>query len=405
LAQRLEGYLVAAERLAPSDEMVPLRLAQLHHHPVTTSRMWRGSDPFQGTQQYLDKALAIAPDSRQVNLESAVFTFYQGRRELSRGLDPSALLVKRAQTLGARVDRALENRDDSGASARENLCRLWALAAEADHRYGRDPRPALDQVGLWGKDLLGPGLIQGSLLRAQSDLEQDRNPEAAFMEVTRLLQALQTVHGAARFAWSECAYAEGWLEVGRWQYQSGKLFKEALQAAEVCLGNAQNLDPRFPEIFHLQTHLQTLQARIALAQGRDAGAKVRSALSTAQEGLKTYDESTRLLAAYADALLADAEIRSARGGNPGASFSLARQALAKAQRLNPRDYRLVLLQAQMDLQRGDWEQRQGSDPSSSRASAVRACRRGLALKADEPTFKRLLARIGGSRAAPHLAAQ
>jgi len=394
LEQRLEAYLQAAGRLAPSDETILSRQARLSWNPIKIGQSPRDDLHYQQASSLLQQAQTINPDSLRLRLEGPNLAIYASLRMLSRAQDPAPLLQEQVLHLSRFAERKDWPLESEWLMARSVLHDLCWVRAEADHRFGRDPGEALTQARHWRTGMV-PHIRQvlPLLVEAQFMLEHGRNPETIFHEVTDLVGGLNAIQSNQQVASIQCESGRALLEVGAWQYTTGRPFMGMLHAAQGHLDQAMALDPLYADTYRPLPHFHALMARIALAQGQNPSPSVQAALAAGQKGVRLFARSTTIRAACADAHLADAEVRAARGEDPTPCLEATRMILEPADRLNPRDYRLALLRAEVELQASAWARRQGHDASAALAATARACRKGLGLKGDEPRFKAILAQI------------
>ena len=144
----------------------------------------------------------------------------------------------------------------------------------------------------------------------------------------------------------------------------------------------------FAYTFYHLPRVHALLARMAQAAGRDPWPHVKAAVATGRQGQAINPGNAQLHLAAADAFLAEGHVKQAEGVDASVSWADCHAALALGERANPKDYRLKLLRAELEL-----AQAKGREDAHLKAAQT-ACLAGLALKRDEPQFRRLLARLG-----------
>lgn len=395
---RIEAWLAAAERLAPSDEAVLSRQALLCRIPVGSRRNPADDTPLLRAAERLQQAMVIRPDSTQLSLDLALLAQQTGKRVLQRGEDPADRVRTEAGRLESFIKATNGLTDLERLSCRELLHNLWGLTAEADHRFGRDPGEALSRARGWRAGL-APSAEQVFPLLTEARSRQDRNgdPEPVFEEAVAILRAIPVPGSGHEAGYDQFLAGLTWLEWGRWLHASGRPCDMALGVAEARLKKALESDPRLPETYPCLASLHALKARVDLARGRDPGPRIREAMEVAARGVELRPSSGTALAAVAGARLAEAESRISHGLDPTPGLEAARKALATAERHTARDYRLARLRAEVEWQASIGARKQGRDPRENLAAAIRACRTGIDRKCDEPEFRRILSRIGAVR--------
>jgi hypothetical protein len=101
----------------------------------------------------MERARTIRPDSIPLLIGAATTLLQRGFQKLSTGLDPGPEAAAMAREIQQKArDQIAADSDDSRVilGLRHNL---WWVAAEADHRFGRDPGGALAEAANARKEI------------------------------------------------------------------------------------------------------------------------------------------------------------------------------------------------------------------------------------------------------------
>ncbi len=393
-----EAYLRRAQQLAPSDDEALLKHAQLLTGEAITraARDDRRSRPILEAHRLLELGLAIRPDSETIRVFLPSTALQLGFLMLSSGGDPAPMIRTAALRLESTADRKDWSRETEWLITMGTLHHLWWVVAEADQRFGRDPKGALAKARYW-RNRVAPDIHHAfSLLIEAKDLaDRGRNPDQVYREAIGILVGLRTaLEGESQPFWHS-TFGQALYEQAQWEWMARRGGQEPLGRAIASLESNRSRDSRFAYTFYHLPRAQALRARMALASGQDPWPHVKAAVARGRQGQAINPDNAHLHLAAADAYLAEGQAWVTKGGDPTPSWAACRAALASGERANPRDYRLKLLRAELEL---TLAQASGGPAPHHVHAATAACREGLALKRDEPGFRRLLARLGDPEA-------
>jgi len=392
---RGETYLRRAQQLAPSDDEALLKHAQLLTGEAITraARDDRRARPILEAHRLLELGLVIRPDSETIRVFLPSTALQLGFLMLSSGGDPAPMVKTAALRLESTADRKDWSRETEWLITQGTLHHLWWVVAEADQRFGRDPREALVKARLW-RDRVAPDIHHTftRLIEAKDLADRGRSPENAYREAVAVLEILRTAPEGKSNPFFHSTLGQALLEQGHWEWGTRRGGRVTLGQAIATLESNLSRDPRFAYTFYHLPRAHALLARMALASGQDPWPHVQAAVSTGKRGQAINPDNAQLHLAAADAHLAEGQVRAAKGGEPGPAWAACRAALTQGERANPRDYRFKLLRAELELAVAVAEA--GEESATHRHAARAACQAGLALKRDEPQFRRLLARLG-----------
>lgn len=302
-------------------------------------------------------------------------------------------MARDAATTLARACQANPAPEDTEWQAEQGtICHLWWVAAEADQRFGRDPRASL-QAGRRAREGRPPDIHTAFplLMEATWAADHGKDSRPTYQEALGLLRTLQPRRDFQANPFFFSTLGEVHLAQAGWAWKVQRQGEADLAKALAALAQARALDPHFAFTFYHLPRAHALAVRMALARGTDPTAAVARALRAAAEGVAINPANATLQLAAADAHLADGQTRLARGGDPAPAWAACRKALDAGVRINPRDYQLVLLRAELEAAQAA-SAREGA---SHREAAIAACRVGLRLKGDEPRFRSLLRALEG----------
>jgi len=392
--QRALAYLGEAEQIAPSDDETLLR----HSNLVTSAgitqaaRHHRRAEPFLEAHRLLVRALRIRPDAEEPRLSLPNSALQVGFIQLSSGGDPAALVREAALNLEAFTARETWTRESDWTAARGTLHHLWWVVAEADQRFGRNPAQALARARHWREQVpADPHHAFSRLIEAKHLADRGTDPRRLYSETLQLLDRLGTRANFKGTVFYNSTLGQALYEYGAWEWTHHGGGRDSLRRAAQQLDPNRQVDPQFAYTFYHLPRAHALLARMALAEGRDPWPQVQAAIATARQGQAINPDNAHLQLAAADAYLAEGQAWVAKGGDPAPSWAACRAALTRGEQANLRDYRLQLLRAELELAQA--QAGGGSAPHHVQAARA-ACQAGLALKRDEPQFRRLLARLG-----------
>jgi len=392
-----EAYLRRAQQLAPSDDEALLKHAQLLTGEAISraARDDRRSRPILEAHRLLELGLIIRPDSETIRVFLPSTALQLGFLMLSSGGDPATMVRTAALRLESTADRKDWSRETEWLITKGTLHHLWWVVAEADQRFGRSPDQALAHARQW-REQVPPDIHHAfsRLIEAKRLAELGRNPDHAYREALLFLKGLQNAPEGETNPFFHSTLGQALLEQGQWEWSTGRGGHAALQQAVSQLQGNLSRDASFAYTFYHLPRAHALLARMALASGRDPWPHVQAAVSTGKRGQAINPDNAQLHLAAADAHLAEGQVRAAQGGEPGPAWAACRAALNRGERTNPRDYRFKLLWAELELAAAEADK----GPATHRHAARVACQAGLALKRDEPQFRRLLARLGDPEA-------
>ena len=389
-----ESYLASAIALAPSDDELRVDRAHalLSQSINTSARRSRSEVPLQRAAQCLEEALIIRPDAQRVRLSLATVALQSGFLMLSTGGDPGPLMRREAARLAPWDDRAAWKLESDWRSLLGTRHHLWWVAAEADLRFGRDPRPALAQARRARKEV--PPDIHHAfslLIEAQALAARGQDPTPVHREIEALFQAVDAYTDSPTNPFIHSTKGQAFFEMARWQRETGLGGEASMRVAQRELERAQSLDGTFAYTYYHLPRLHALKARMALAGGEDPTPHITAALAAAKRGVAINPGNAHLQLAAADAHLAAGQVKVHLGENPTSAWAACRAALAAGERANPRDYQMALLRAELECAMAET----AGDRDLHLRAAEEACRAGLALKRDEPRLRKLLGRKPG----------
>lgn len=372
--------LRSAQRLAPSDEESRLVQAaaiqgfQMHH----SARDRQAEAPLADAQEALDAAVTIRPGSLRALWESSNIALQRGFYELGHGGDPAESLRGRCRPLEELRGREEWRNDPGQWECVTMLHHLAWVIAEADWRFGRDPVPALSQAALVRKAWPNPDahFVYPMLIEARHLQERGKDPGAVFADATRLMEPI--LRAQPEQPHYRSIHGELMREKARWLVRSGQRPEPAIRQGLESLERGLRADPKLAYLYYPLPSLHLLRAQQTLAEGGDPHPHLRSAVEAARRGLELNPDNALLRLGAAEACLA------------AGALGDARRHLDAGERINPRDFRLVLARAELEWNELKEAFRRGGDPSAAQRALERSCRRGLAIKADEPRFRALL---------------
>ncbi len=386
---KVEVLFRQVERIAPSDDLAWVAAANhlLGKSVQLASHASRDPEILNRVRALLAEALAIRPDSRMVQGRLAGTTLQAGFFMLSTGQDPGPMARDTATATTAICQAHPDPQDPEWQSEMANVCHLWWVAAEADQRFGRDPRASLE-AGRRAREGRPPDIHTAFplLIEAKAEADRGQDPRPLFQEALSLLRALQPRQNFKANPFFFSTLGEVLYEQASWEWGRHRQGEAALKEALEALDHAKELDPHFAYTFYHLPRAHALAVRMALAKGADPAASLARALDAARQGVSINPTNAALQLASADAHLADAQAQLARGQTPSSAWAACRKALDAGARTNPRDYRLVLLKAELELA----EATPGPGAQAHQLAAQSTCRAGLRLKRDEPRFRRIL---------------
>jgi serine/threonine-protein kinase len=399
LYQAAEEQLKKALLLAPSDH-------ELHYYQTNIevgrwgARSARGSRdpaPLRRAVACLDVALVVRPDSVDLALLSSHLTLQFAFHQLGSGGDPGELLRNRIRAvepiLGAPAQVIILPRADTLGQ----MYFLTSVLAEADWRYGRDPRPSLAEAARFRKQWNVPDIhriwsFHTELAAATDyDMDVDAIPGQAERDIS-----LQGGHEEWK-AFHHAVWGSFLLEQARWEQRKGRKAEGTLSRAIRDLERSCEINPYMVYAFYDLPRAYALRARIEMARGQDASRSVRESLAAARKGLSLNANNAEVRIAEADARRTEGLWRASRNEDPSTSIEACRRAIRAGLAVNPQDFRLFLELARAELDAARWVRKVESDPAPFLEASSRAARRGLAIKGDSRELKEVLAECGRPR--------
>ncbi len=392
LGAELEPMLEEAERLAPSDDdPLVAHVRFKHSHFIRLSAINdRSERPLAEAMGLTEKARRIRPESTVLISLNQDVSIQRGFFQLGSGKDPGPMMREVARLVEAGLARSDWPRAQDRENVRLGLHHVWLIAAEADWRFGRDPRPAIAQAAA-----IRPHFAREDAHFVYVDLTQARHliglgldPQPVFRSADRILHAPQTqldaFHGSI--------LGELYLEWAAWLHAQGRPADAKAAEAIAVLERGAREVPGFAYTYYTLAPLHALRARIALDQGKDPALHLQAAVAAAEKGLKANPRNAMIRLAAAQAHHAVGLARSARGEDPGPALDRVRDHLKQAETVNPKDFRIFLLRAETERLAAEAARTSGNDPSRHRELCRQAARQGLKAKPDEPRFRVFLGR-------------
>ena len=381
--------LRTAQRLAPSDEEARLAEAKavIGLQMLHSARDRREEAPMRESQRILDEVSRVRPGSMEILLQSTNISLQRGFLQLSQGGDPAPMLRERVQPLLEIRDENRWRKDLKKTEAVAALHHLFWVIAEADWRFGRDPRPALAEArkareafNVPDQHFVFPLLVEAQYLR-----DRGRDPGPVFAEAEALIDA--RLRDPVKDAFIHSIHGELVAAKARWLLDRRGTAEDLLLKGIASVERGLQLESRMAYLYYSLPVLHALRARAALAQGKDPEKPVQAALRTARRGLEINPANAQLRLAAAEASLAEARALVRRNANPNRSLEDARRHLDAGGKVNPRDFRLELARAEVEWEQFVADKRVGKDGGPALGRLRQSCRHGLTLKADEPRFR------------------
>ena len=390
--QKSLGFLRQAELIAPSDEEAYLQHAHLISGESISraARTDRQIEPFLEARRLLEKGLLIRPDSERIRIFLPNTTLQLGFLMLSSGGNPAPLVRETATRIESMASRQAWSQETDWLNNKQTLHHLWWVVAEAEQRFGRDPEVALTHARTW-RDQVAPDIHHTftRLIEAKALIDRGQHPGKVYQAAVKELEQLSTSPALQDTAFFHSTFGQALYEQAVWEWRSHRGGQTTLARAIRHLEGNQIRNKQFAYTYYHLPRAMALMARMDLAQGKDPWSNVNVALASGKAGQAINPENAQLHLGAADAHLADGQARVAKGGDPTPAWAACRSALTTGERCNPRDYRLALLRAEMELAAAE----ESRNPIPHLRAAEEACRAGHALKRDEPQFRKILAQL------------
>ncbi|MFN7958048.1 MAG: serine/threonine-protein kinase [Holophagaceae bacterium] len=400
LLREAETALSRAAILARSD-------VQVHRASVRAATMLallesEGGSPSLGP---ILKARASCEEALRIEADHLLLEVWNGlvSREillrLAAGEDTrriSALAIDRLKDLKSSTPNGLGVRLD-------HECIAFWLLGEAQWRFGKDPRPALDAAlasGPWAFT----HQVEAMNVLARFEGQHGRDIRDLSHQAEQVMEKLVQVDKGAYYNWT--LWGETLTLKSQWEFWTGRDSMGTIRRGKTKLEEAIRIQPgSVYSYFHLPL-LHAMEARLLLAQGKDPFGPVGAALRSARAGaaIRANHYRTQLALIEAHHVAGMAELQAGR--DPVPHLDRARQAVLKAWSLNGTDWRIALAQSRLALTQAEVDHAAGRAVDTSLALADRSAEKGLRVKADAPELllcraeaARLRARWGGDSGA------
>ncbi len=326
----------------------------------------------------------IRPDDESIQRSWASAVIRQSLFLLIEGKDPTHLL-------STTLDRLLGRETTAGATFITGAFLAW-VKGEAAYRLGRDPMPDL-QFGLSlthsAHGIRSNAGVELLLTLGQTLHSQGKDPGPAYQRAFEDAQALE--QDASHF-YNHVLMGKARGLQAQWETSVQRDPSVALADAIRCGDRAAHLAPGvlYPRL--LLAQVWTQEARRLRALGLGAERATRAAVAEAKRALSIRKDHYQAYLVLAEALL---EQGLSGTSLDGSWIQDVETNVNQSLRLNPNDFRVSLVQAQIEFTLADIHPR---NRQPRLASALRAAERCLRLKPDAQEARRLREQIKGAQA-------